>query len=286
MRRNYWIAGFIGFVLVAITFLSVIFKSKSSTASIGILFIPIYGSLGALAAMALYFVAETIKETIAKNIKPPRIAISAVIVLLFSCLIYAWQIREISLAELKNPKTSPEEIRKINERFIPFRRLDIQYATARNSKTPLDMLKKLVDGGNLYIQSLVASNFATPVELLEQIGKGPLSYENMSGLAVNPKTPVHIMERLIDVSEKDFKSPTEYKLYQSYVLGGLARNRSLPKNLYQKLVDWKNPEHFLKVGVIYSQQATCPVLKKYLSDENPTIVSTANGVATRLNCAK
>lgn len=288
-RKFYWLAAVAGFLAAAAWVIHAVFTSTSSTAAIGLIFVPVYGAAAALVAMALLFAAFTFNDAIAQRIAwtDSRIVGAGAI----ACAVLAfggsvWLYRDAH-AIASNPKSSPEALIAVSQRWIPLWSEDVVTALAKNPSTPPKLLEAIVRAGaGHHLVSLVGANPNTPLALLEQIASGPPAYERLAGLAENPKITPAIAERLAAVQRKDLRDDLDHRLYQTFVLAALARNPATPQAVFDRLAAQDKPEYFLAVAVIYAERASCAQIRRAgeSGGENQVLRSTADSQLKRRGC--
>lgn len=97
----------------------------------------------------------------------------------------------------------------------------------RNPKAPVEALVKLAESKNEYVRGDVAQEKRTPVEVLRKLAAGEHGYLVDWGLAVNPSTPMEILERM--------PYQTDATIAQH-----LSRNTSTPTAMLEKLAGHKD----------------------------------------------
>lgn len=286
MKRSYIYAAVLGFLCASAVLLHAIFTSTNSTSSIGFLYLPVFGGVGALFFMSALYLAETIVGTVRgkEPVGSPRFWKASVLLGVFSWCLLCWFLQYSALRVVMNENVTPAELTEVYGRWLPYNRFDVEVQIAKNPKAPISILQKMVREGNENLVALVGINESTPVELLVKIGNGERTYTRMAGIAANPRTPAETMERIASVSLKNFPSKVEYNLYQTYVLGPLARNPSTPRELFDRLAAWDHPEYFLVYGVIQSPQVTCDQLKLFFRYEREVMRNTARNLFVKKGC--
>lgn len=288
-KRVYMLAAFAGFFAAAAWVIHAVFTSTSSTAAIGLIFVPVYGGAAALVAVALLFAALTFNDAVAQRIAwtDSRIVGAGAIV----CAVLAfggsvWLYRQAH-AIASDPRSSPEALLEVSQRWIPLWSEDVVTALAKNPSTPPKLLEAIVRAGaGQHLVSLVGANPNTPLAALEQIAAGARNYERVAGLAGNPHITPAIAERLAGVQPGDFRGDLEYRLYQTFVLAALARNPATPQAVFDRLAAHQKPEYFLAVAIIYTERASCAQIARAgeTGGENPVLRNTAQSQLKRRGC--
>lgn len=286
-KWQYGLAAFSGFAAASVWVIHAVFTSTSSTAAIGLIFVPLYGAAAALLAMAMLFAVLTLNDALAQRIAwgHPRIVGAGAIV----CAVLAfagsvWQYRDAH-AIASNPRSSPEALVAVSQRWIPLWSEDVVTALAKNPSTPPKLLEAIVRAGAGHqLVSLVGANPNTPLELLESIAAGPPAYERLAGLAENPKITPAIAARLAGVQRKDLRDDLDHRLYQTFVLAALARNPATPQAVFDQLAAKDKPEYFLAVAVIYADRASCAQIRRAGETGSEVLRNTAAGQLKRRGC--
>lgn len=285
MSRNriYLLCAGIGALGLSALYLYSISQSTSSTAPIGFLFVPAVAGIGAGLAAILVFLAFTGKDVARGKGEPRKIAVAAGVFIAIVLVAFVWRRETELLDRAKNPETNAAWLEEIYSEPILLRKSEIHEALAIHTATPAAILERMVEEGD-YLAGLVGGNPSAPLTLLEKIASGAPSYHRHSGLARNPKLPRELAEKLIGVKSADFSGPTEYSLYQVYVLGALAKQENLPQDLFDRLAAWEDPEYFLVIALLYAPRISCLQLRRFLSYENQVIQNTAQGVFAKRKC--
>lgn len=276
-----------GFVCATAFIVYVVFSSSRSTASIGLLFVPVYGSLAAAVGWALVHIVFAFLDLRSgksswwsKNVLAAAAFLSAFILLGIGALI-----RQSALSIADNPNSTPAALEEIFRRWIPLDRKAIDAALAKNPSTPSGLLETMVESGNNYLVQLVGANAKTPSPILERIASGPLTYDRVTGLATNERISPAIMDKLMAVSRRDFPGDLEYKLYQESVLASLARNPAVPQEVFDRLASRDSPAYFLVVAILYAPKATCAQISRFLVSDNQILRNTAGTQLRERGCS-
>lgn len=131
----------------------------------------------------------------------------------------------------------------------------------RNPRAPVEALVALADSNNDYVRGDVAQQKRTPVKVLRKLAAGRRGYLLEWGLAVNPATPPDILATL--PHERDH-----------VVARQLARNPAVPLDLLAKLAE--HPDEFVRLGVAGNAAATAEMLGRLSQDTSPMVVRQAN----------
>lgn len=149
----------------------------------------------------------------------------------------------------KNSNTPVELLKKLATDEDSVVRRDV----AGNSNTPGELLKKLATDKDLGVSIEVAKNSNTPVELLEKLATDKDSGVRMA-VAVNSNTPDELLEKL--ATDKD-----------SVVRRAIAGNT--PVELLKKLATDK--ERYVRVAVALSSNTSVELLKKLATDKDSDV---------------
>ena len=288
-KMIYALGAVVGFMIATAWLLYAVFTSTSSTAPIGLILIPIYGTAAALIGCAVVYVGFVAVDVIAGRLAwgSARVLTASAFVavaVMFGAALFLYR---DALAVASDPQSPPDELMAVSERWIPLWRLEVFLALAKNPATPGVLLTAMSEQKESpALVSMIGANPGTPVATLEKIASGSRSYERVAGVAENPQITPAIAGRLVDVARKDFRDDLEYKLYQTFVLAALARNPSTPQPLFERLAAWDKPEYFLAVAVIYAERATCAQIARAgeTSGENAVLRSTAQSQLKRRGC--
>ncbi len=286
-RRQYGLIALAGFSAGAAWVLHAVFTSTSSTAAIGLLFVPVYGGLFAALACALGFVVFTVADWREGRLAAPwpRLLVAAAIVAGGAAWGGAYWIYRDALRIAADPAASPQALIEVSKRRVPLWSEDVVEALAKNPSTPPKLLTAIVKAGaGHYLVSLVGANPNAPLPLLEEIATGPLGYERVAGLAGNPHITPAIAERLGNVKRADFRGEVEFRLYQTFVLAALVRNPATPKPLFDRLAAWEQPEYFLAVAVIYAERASCEQIRRAAQGGSEVLNNTAQSQLRQRGC--
>jgi hypothetical protein len=284
----YFLGAFAGFLIATAWVLYAVFTSDSSTAAIGLIFVPLYGGLAALIGCIVVYVGFTAADVLAG-----KLAWGSVHVLVASAFVAvavlfggAVFLHRDALAVASNPQSSPDDLMAVSQRWLPLWREDVIFALAQNPSTPAALLSAMAAQDSHHLVSLVGANPNTPLAALEQIAAGVRNYERVAGLAENPRITPAIVERLVNVARGDFRGDLEYKLYQTFVLAALARNPATPQAVFDRLAALDKPEYFLAVAIIYAERASCAQIARAgeTGGDNQVLRTTALSQLKRRGC--
>lgn len=262
-----------GFLLGSIYVLFGILSSTNSTAIVGVLFIPFYGSAGAVLSVLAYYCIKQNWLT--------RSVFAVVLVV----LIFGFYERNENLKSASDAGTPASYLVDLAQSKMLFGKESVLLALAANPSSPADLLKKLWDQGSATVRSTIAENPSAPTAFLVQISYEKFNYILHGALALNPNLPEMAIKRLLSAEPSDFSSTTEYKLYQTYVLGPLARHPQLKTEDFMKLTKIQNPEYFLVYGIIESGRADCNLLRTYRDGEYGALNGNAQSQMVKQNCS-
>ncbi len=285
-------SAYAGFAGAAAFIVHAVFTSSSSTAAIGLIFIPIYGFLGASVCWTLvYSIFAWLDLHSGRTSWQSRNVLFALlfsVFLLFSAVGLFLQQGALTIA--KDPASTPQDLEAVNQRWIPWGRRDVDIALAQHSETPPALLESLAESGSDAIVQQVGANTNTPLAVLEKIANGPLTYERVTGLAGNHNLSRAIMEKLLAASKHEVNAadPVRLSLYKTYVLSALAANAALPQDLFDRLAATDSPVHFLVLAIINAPNANCDQIARLLASgssiENASLYNTIINKMTAKGC--
>lgn len=283
-------AGFIGATAFIV---HAVFTSTSSTAAIGLIFIPIYGFPAAGAGWALVYTIFALLDLSSGRLswKSKNVRIAAVFLAAFSVAGLSFFMQHSALSVAKNPAATPQVLEEISQRWIPWGRREVDIALAQHPSTPSAILEALVESGENSIVQQVGANANTPSAVLEKIAAGPLTYERVAGLAGNRNISRAIMEKLIaaTMSEANVADPVRHGLYKTYVLAALTANTALPQDLFDRLAAIDSPTHFLVLALINAPNVNCAQMMRLLASEpsmeNASLYNTVLNKMTGKDCS-
>lgn len=285
----YVVAALAGFLLAAAWIVYTVFTSKSSTAAIGLLFIPFYGGVVALAMVAAVFAVFALID--ARAGRAPwfgmNTVLALVVVTVFAVFAAAVANYRLALALAADPLSSPEQLQALSGRWIPLGHQQVEEALYSNPAVPAALLAQaLASAPRNRIVSLIGAHPNAGIDVLGRIAAGAREYDRVWGVAANPRITPDIATHLADVSARDFPGDLEYKLYQSQVLSRLAGNPATPRAVFDRLAAWPSPEFHLAVAVIYSPHASCEQIRRAGDTErgNDVLKNTAQGQRNKRRC--
>ncbi|QOJ19640.1 MAG: hypothetical protein HRU77_02345 [Gammaproteobacteria bacterium] len=111
-------AGFIG---AAVYIVHAVFTSDSSTAAIGLIFIPVYGFPAAGAGWALVYTIFALLDLSSgrSSWKSKNVRIATVFVGVFSFAGFSFFVQHSALSVAKHPDSTPQALEEISQRWIP-----------------------------------------------------------------------------------------------------------------------------------------------------------------------
>jgi len=166
---------------------------------------------------------------------------------------------------IKSPKISTELLRKIYTDHKGNK--DIEWQLAKNTKTPIDILKELANSKDFFILSSVARNPKTPENLLRQL------YAEHKGDALLMGTLAHNINVPIDILKNLSKSK------DSYVASYAIRNPKLPTNMLREIYSNRNNENKAKIEIALASKPDVPIdiLKKLANSKDVLVLSSVAG---------
>lgn len=277
-----------GFFCATAWVLYAVFTSTSSTAAIGLLFVPVYGLLAAVIGWAAVYAGFSVADVMAgrQSWRSGRMLAASLILVLALSVISALLLLRHALAVARDPQAMPDMLLEVSQSWLPLGRESVLNALAQNPSTPASLLETMAGQDSYALVSLVGANPGTPLRVLEKIAGGARNYERVGGLATNPRITPDIAGRLADVGPADFRDALEYRLYQTFVLAALARNPVTPQAVFDRLAAHEKPEYFLAVAIIYADRASCAQIARAgeSGGDNPVLRSTAQSQLKKRGC--
>lgn len=213
-------ASLFGFTVATAYVLYAVFTSSSSTAAIGLIFIPVYGGAAALLALGALYLWK--KNTYTRILLAIFITFTAA----------AYYHKQSLIRQAKDPQTEAVVLTAIPRQWIPFGRHDVLVALAGNQAAPGELLHELSQLPDSEVQGTVAQNPSTAAATLNMLLQKPKDYYLFGALALNPNLTQLQIDSILQVESAMFASPTEYRLYQNSVLGPLARHPNLSETQF------------------------------------------------------
>ncbi len=268
----------LGFFIGSVIVLAAVFTSDRSTASVGLLWIPVYGS-----AVGLLF--RLVEWAFYEGKRSPFKWAALLLVVAWGAKSgYGWiKERQIRLQLMdRNLQTELiEEIRK--DAFA--QSSEIQALVALHPHTSRETLIEFSKSTSDFLVGRVGENPNLPVEYILEIARGVKSYQRSYGIAQNANTPVEALEELANVKETEFKSKTEWSLYQTYVLAPVIKQNRISKKTFDQVAMIEPTEVFLAYALLDSTEVNCQIATRLLQHENPLVASRSEGVFHQLKCS-
>ena len=201
-----------GFLCATAWVLYAVFTSTSSTAAIGLLFVPVYGVLAAVIGWAVVYVGFSFADAIAGRLswRSGHVLTASVLLAIALLVISALLLFRNALAVARDPQTTPEMLLEISQFWLPLGRRDVDTALLKNPAAPAALLKAVVDAGqDNYLVSLAGGHPNTPMAALEKIAAGPRAYDRVAGLAGNARLTPAMAQRLANINRGDFTYDVE-----------------------------------------------------------------------------
>lgn len=249
--------------IVAIYMLVLIFSSKSSTAAIGIIFVPVYTGIAALVSFFVVRALIRLKEVGSFTNPASILPIVVITVFVAAIFFYFYTSNLFDIAVDKN--SSAEELQAVfNNRFAtttakaslagnPNISVELMEAMIRdnnwvvlqelvkNPNIPVELLVKLAKNENMRIVGGAARNPNTPLEVLLDIASTKTNPDALSGVAANGKTPVYILLKLTEIpdfsktSTSSIQANARTSIYKTRVYGALAKNPNSTPEILDKI---------------------------------------------------
>ena len=278
----------VGFMGAAMFVVHAVFTSNSSTAAIGLLFVPVYGFLGAGLCWALVYSAFALYDLSCgyASWNSRHVLFALMFLLLLMITGWCFFIQQSALSVAKNKNSTVQALAEINQRWIPWGRREVDIALAQHPSTPQSILAMLAESSDDAIVQQVGTNTSTPLAILEKIATGSLTYDRVAGLAGNRNSSRKIMEQLIAaaMSGDNHTDAVHRSLYKTYVLAALAANTALPQDLFDRLAAIDSPTHFMVLAIINAPAAGCEQISRLLDSESSLEnVALYNAILNKLN---
>ncbi len=254
-----------------------IFHSTSSTAAIGILFVPLAmvfgGAAGAIGGFAA-FQAAHLGERMRQGVRSGAVAVASVGLLAF-CLVYAfYQARRIQAFHGYQRADVAETLAVAADRNRQAKDYFVLSAIAANAKTPPDALLRIAhdpdpglhlkrhewidmfDRDQMAVMRKVVRNPNSPVEALVVLAASPDNYV-LSDVCGDKRTPVGILRQRCAPSNS-------YLIHWS-----LAGNASAPADILETLPRAK--DKYVAHGLAYNPNTPLPILRELAKHEDPLV---------------
>lgn len=254
-----------------------IFHSTSSTAAIGILFVPLAmvfgGAAGAIGGFAA-FQAAHLGERMRQGVQSGAVAMASVGLLAF-CLVYAfYEARRIQTFHRYQRADNAEILAVEADRYRQTRDYFILSAIAANARTPPDALLRIArdpdpglhqkrhewidmfDQDQMAVMRKVVRNPNSPVEALVLLAASPDNYV-LSDVCGDKRTPVAILRQRCAPSNS-------YLIHWS-----LARNANAPADVLEALSHIK--DMYVAHGLAYNPNTPPPILRELATHEDPLV---------------
>ncbi len=246
-------------------FLQVYLGSKSSTSAVMFLVTPVYELL----PLALLFL-------------PPGRAPLGLVLAFTAMGLGAIGLLDQRTKEAADPATSPARLETIAAGgWGRLRR--VKGALAANPSAPAALLGELTEGGEAEVLRDVGKNPNATPELLLRIARENKGYTALWGVARNPRTPPAALLSLSRRTAEDAGGRTEWSLYQTYVLSGIAANPSSPLEALENVAP--SEELFANLALIDNPRTPCRLLEKPAASGEHNISAPALR-ALRQRCGK
>lgn len=229
-------------VIYSIYLILQIFASTSSTAPIGFLFLPIF-------FVKALFITHFLKQLYYVVFKKHSFLTKKNILLFIFTLgvlinFVLKEVRRHKIESAKNPKTDIKILREWIYKNTSDK--ELLYSVAQNP----NLMKKDFD-------------FLFKYNLKD--------YYLMSVLVKQNYLDQNQIKEIINLNENDFKTFTEYSLYQNYVWSCVIKSKSFNEGHYQALRSKTNPEHFFIISMIDSEFSDCSSISSFLPQENQVL---------------
>jgi hypothetical protein len=273
-----WVVGGVvaGALAIAALSLYTIFHSTSSTAAIGILFVPFSmvfgGALGAVAGFAAFH-AVHLREGMRQGMQATALAVASIALLVLGAGYALRQVYRIQTFYRYQRADNPEALAVAAEQSLRAGDYFLLSTIAANPKTPAGTLLRIArapdtglhhkrtewismfDRDQMAVMRKVVRNPNTPVEALVILAASPDDYV-LSDVCGNKRTPVNILR---ERCAKD-----SYLVHWS-----LAANFSAPADLLEALP--RARDKYVAHGLAYNPNTPLPVLRELAKHEDPLV---------------
>ncbi|MBZ5592530.1 MAG: HEAT repeat domain-containing protein [Acidobacteriia bacterium] len=266
-----------GAAAVAVLTLYGIFHSTSSTAAIGILFVPFAmvfgGAAGAVVGFAAFH-AVHVRERMRQGVRAGALAAASMALLAFGFIYAFHQARRIQAFHRYQQAENPEALAAAAEENRAAKDTFLLSAIAANAKTPTDSLLRIArdpdpalhhkrrewinmfDRDQLAVMRKVVRNPNSPVETLVILAASPDDYV-LADVCADKRTPEAILRHKCAPNDS-------YLVHWS-----LAGNPSAPVDLLEALPRTK--DKYVAHGLAYNPNTPLPVLRELAKHEDPLV---------------
>jgi hypothetical protein len=276
----------IGGALFSFYLIVEIFRSTSSTAAIGILFLPFFAALGGLAGGVLGFVIDSTTQVLQKKITPFswQMLVTYFVVIAVGFGSVRWQKESAVLEKLKGSQVSEQELIELYYGKHLFYPDSILQEIIRSPKIPLEVQKAILAGGKPGLLGRLAENPNIAEEIFSDIALMKPDYQTHYAVAESPKLKAAQMEHLLVTEVNRFPSSTEFHLYQTYVLAKLVKRQELTEAQFRKVVGIPEPETFLLYALLESPYLRCANFSGFSGGQNPVLENAIQAKREKLGC--
>ncbi len=263
-----------------------IVRSTSSTAAVGILFLPFFAALGGLAGGIVGFVVDSLWQVCQKKISllSWQILLSLGVVVLAVMSSVRWNKERAILERIEKSEVSEQELVELyGEKYLFFPDSILQ-EIIKSPKITVDIQKSILASGNLGHIGRLAENANIADEVFMEIVKLAPSYQVHYAVAGSPKLNAAQVEHLLINEASRFASVTEFQLYQTYVLTKLVNRKDLTPEQFRKIVTIAKPEAFLLYALLASPHLGCTDFAGFSSHDNPVLETAIQTKREQLGC--
>jgi hypothetical protein len=283
-RKKYAFVFLLGGLLGTFYLIFSVFTSTSSTAAIGLLFLPLYFLAGAI-ALAIPCAAVFTSGDILKGDRSTNkifLALSAWALIVY--ILSAGIIWKKALAEAKEAGASESKLTAAYNRWLPFGKLSVKIAVAENPAAGPAVLRDLWADQESSLRARILENPKTPPDILQSVAEAEPDYYLQSALARNPALSPVMIASMIKSGTRE--GVPNRNLLATYVLAEFARREDLPEDLLQILMAdaQKRPAYFLVYSLANNGKVSCEATKRFLGKDDPLIEREVNAALQRKNC--
>ena len=173
-RLIYALGAAAGFLCATAWVLYAVFTSTSSTAVIGLLFVPVYGVLAAVIGWAVVYVGFSFADAISgrQSWRSGHMLAASMLLAMALLVISALLLFRNALAVAGNPQATPEMLLEISQSWLPLGRRDVDEALLKNPATPTVVLTAVVDADrDNYLSVLKAGGSDYGYAILRKAGR-------------------------------------------------------------------------------------------------------------------
>lgn len=283
-HRKYAAAFLLGGVLGVVYLVYSVFTSASSTAAIGLLFLPLYFLAGALALAVPAAAAFTTWDIFRgeRSTNKLLLALSAWAVITYTGA--AGVIWKSALEEAGAPGAPETSLKRSYNRWLPFGKISVQIAAAENPSVTSGVLRDLWTIAEGSVKAKILENPKTPADILDSAARSQPDYFLHSALAANPALSPEMIGAMIESCTRP-DAPNR-NLLATYVLANLARRDDLSAEHLKLLLEEarRHPAYFFVFALANSPKVTCEQISEFLSSAEELTQREVSAAQRRKGC--